>query len=124
MYIKCAAKENKTMHFMHHYMIKQVLMSLVSFSIKTCVKSQKNEKEYSKTKIKLRNTSWTVSEPTEEKEYTAQIRYHGNYEKIKIKVEENCEAMLTFETPQVTAPGQSIVIYDDAVCIGGGVIAS
>ncbi len=49
---------------------------------------------------------------------TCQIRYHG--EIIPCQIENDKVAIL--DTPQLVAPGQSLVIYDGEVCLGGGVV--
>lgn len=59
-----------------------------------------------------------------EKEYTAQIRYRG--EKLVVKIEEDKEAKIAkvffkSEIPLV-ASGQSIVFYEDNLCLGGGIV--
>jgi len=45
-----------------------------------------------------------------------EIRYHGEH--IPCTVAGN---VVTFASPQLVAPGQSVVIYDDERCIGGGI---
>lgn len=52
-----------------------------------------------------------------DKKYTAQIRYRGEY--LPCRVE---GTVVSFENPVHVAQGQSIVIYDGDVCLGGGVV--
>jgi len=65
----------------------------------------------------LKNLTWVGAVPQEEKTYTAQIRYHGEYLPCIIK-----DTEVIFETPVLAASGQSIVLYDGDTCLGGGII--
>lgn len=58
-----------------------------------------------------------------EKTYQAQIRYHGEFKDCHI-VDNNGEYSVVFNNTDYTiAPGQSIVLYDNTICIGGGIVA-
>ncbi len=72
--------------------------------------------------VKLENTNWISEIPTENKNYTAQIRYHGEFLNCQIKVTSKTEAEVIFEKPVMVASGQSIVVYDGNICLGGGVV--
>lgn len=72
--------------------------------------------------VKLENTNWVSEIPTENKKYTAQIRYHGEFLNCQIKVVSRTEAEVIFEKPILVAAGQSIVVYDGSICLGGGVV--
>jgi tRNA-specific 2-thiouridylase len=67
--------------------------------------------------FELESINWISGVPKENKIYLAQVRYHGGYQKCKIAGNK-----ITFEKPQVVAPGQSIVVYDKNICLGGGVV--
>src|SRR3990167_3055130 len=67
--------------------------------------------------IKLKNTNWISGTPEENKKYTAQIRYHGEQLPCKVKSNE-----VIFAKPILAAPGQSCVIYDHDICLGGGIV--
>lgn len=70
-------------------------------------------------KVLLRDTNWIqVFDPT--KQYTAQVRYHSILVDTKI-VSEN-EVMLSHNG--LVALGQSLVVYDGEVLVGGGIIDS
>jgi tRNA-specific 2-thiouridylase len=70
--------------------------------------------------INLENINWiSGSAPDGGKLYTAQIRYHGAFLGCKIK---DGGRTIVFKKPCLAASGQSIVIYNDDVCLGGGVI--
>ena len=53
---------------------------------------------------------------------TAKIRYRSKDTLCKINYRSN-DILVEFETPQfAVAPGQSIVFYDQDICLGGGFI--
>ncbi|MES2315298.1 MAG: tRNA 2-thiouridine(34) synthase MnmA [Patescibacteria group bacterium] len=78
--------------------------------------------------FKIENTNWIAGLPDASSlkplTYSAQIRYHGELLKCKLNVypERSRRAEIIFEQPVLVAPGQSIVIYDGTVCLGGGVV--
>lgn len=73
--------------------------------------------------IRLINTNWVLEVPDENKIYTAEIRYHGEFLFCRIVCLSRTSAKVIFEKPVIVAPGQSCVIYDGDVCLGGGVVA-
>ena len=70
----------------------------------------------------LSNVSWVREVPTIGKTYSAQIRYHGEYLPCSIVSNDNRDAVVQFETPVLVASGQSIVLYEGEVCLGGGIV--
>jgi tRNA-specific 2-thiouridylase len=76
--------------------------------------------ENSSSALNLENTNWMIK-PDSKKIYQAQIRYHGEFLPCRIKINAN-KAKITFKSPQLVSPGQSIVVYDKNICLGGGVI--
>ncbi len=79
--------------------------------------------------IKLKNTNWILARssggaviPKPNQIYTAQIRYHGELLPCKIKILNKNKAEITFKNLILAASGQSCVIYDGEICLGGGVI--
>jgi tRNA-specific 2-thiouridylase len=70
----------------------------------------------------LKDTNWISKIPESNKIYTAQIRYHGEFLLCKIKCARLRLAQVIFNKPVLVASGQSCVIYDDDVCLGGGVV--
>ena len=73
--------------------------------------------------LQLENTNWiSKSYPLEAKNYVCQIRYHGEFLSCKIKVKSKTKTEVTFKKPVLVASGQSCVIYDKDVCLGGGVV--
>jgi len=81
------------------------------------------EKEISSQEIKLKNINWTLGiEPDLKKEYLARIRYRQPLEKCHLSWQGSTLTVI-FKNPQkAPTPGQSVVIYDQRVCLGGGII--
>ena len=66
--------------------------------------------------------SWVLDIPEKDKKYTAQIRYHGELLDCKVDVSSiNCE--IIFDKNVLVDKGQSIVVYDADVCLGGCIVA-
>jgi tRNA-specific 2-thiouridylase len=72
--------------------------------------------------LHLENTNWISKIPDENKSYTAQIRYHGEFLQCKVKILSKNRADILLQKPILVASGQSCVIYDGDVCLGGGVV--
>ncbi len=86
---------------------------------------KKNSKLNNKKEIELIDTNW-ISESLEiNKNYTAQIRYHGEFLNCKLsKMPFDIKQMtVIFEKPVLVAGGQSIVLYDKNIVLGGGIVA-
>ncbi len=72
--------------------------------------------------IKLTDCVWRES--LQNKHYTAQIRYHGEFKSCRIHKNTKDEYVLVLDMSDNTiAPGQSMVLYDNSICIGGGIVA-
>jgi len=72
--------------------------------------------------INLEKVNWIANIPQEGKVYTAQIRYHGEFIPCEIINGSQTLAEITFAKPVTVASGQSIVVYDKDICLGGGVV--
>ena len=70
----------------------------------------------------LKDTNWIREVPKENKNYTGQIRYHGEFLLCKIVCQSPTLAEVIFQKPVLVASGQSIVVYDGDICLGGGVV--
>ena len=75
--------------------------------------------------IELKDTNFTTK-IDEKKKYECQVRYHGEFLPCKIICAKSNfahgKAKVIFEKPIRASAGQSIVIYDGDICLGGGVI--
>ena len=72
--------------------------------------------------LALKDVNWISKVPESNKDYTAQIRYHGEFLLCVLKITGKTTAEVIFQKPVLVAPGQSCVIYDKDVCLGGGVV--
>lgn len=60
-------------------------------------------------------------EPDLARTYTAQVRYHGEQYPCRLVLAEQ-ELKLQFKKSVVVDAGQSVVLYDDEECLGGGIV--
>jgi tRNA-specific 2-thiouridylase len=69
--------------------------------------------------------SWIAGEqPDPNRPYTAKTRYRQQDAACTLELEPDGHLKVKFDAPQwAVTPGQSVVIYDDRVCLGGGIIA-
>jgi tRNA-uridine 2-sulfurtransferase len=74
------------------------------------------------TKVILENTNW-IQKPELNKEYEARVRYRQTLMKCEL-VEERGIWTAIFEKADLFPAGQSLVVYDGEICLGGGVIKS
>jgi tRNA-uridine 2-sulfurtransferase len=71
--------------------------------------------------VELTDFIWRTI-PDSGRSYDAQIRYHGTLKPVRLR-EEGGGWFAHFEAPDYTiASGQSVVVYDGDICIGGGIV--
>jgi tRNA-uridine 2-sulfurtransferase len=72
----------------------------------------------------LSSVNWTLGiAPDITRKYQARIRYRGSLDDCQIEDVTANKCKIVFEKDQKSpAPGQSIVIYDREICLGGGII--
>jgi tRNA-specific 2-thiouridylase len=76
-------------------------------------------------KVSLREINWTSVPPSLHISYTARARYRAPLEHITITTHNATKKTATIECKEMQStisPGQSLVLYDGNVCIGGGII--
>jgi tRNA-uridine 2-sulfurtransferase len=84
------------------------------------VKSPEGELPNGKTEVKLKDVNW-IGEVPVGKKVMARSRYREALQEVVI----NDRNLVTFTKPQFTlSPGQSLVIYNGSLCLGGGIIAA
>ena len=78
------------------------------------------------TELHADQLAWIAGEaPPQDQPYTAKSRYRQRDSSCRFGLLEDENFALHFETPHwAVTPGQSAVLYDGAVCLGGGVITS
>ncbi len=87
------------------------------------VSQEKNSKNsFFNFSLVLEKTNWINKIPETNKNYTAQIRYHGELIPCKIKCAKSDSIQVIFNKPVLVASGQSCVVYDKDICLGGGVV--
>ena len=84
--------------------------------------SKKNISNLAKNYLDLKNINWISEIPQEGKRYNSQIRYHGDFLPCKIIEANNTNAKIQFEISVTVARGQSIVLYKNDICLGGGIV--
>ena len=75
---------------------------------------------HGKKEITLANTSWIKGEPPKNC-LSARIRYRQPLQKCVIKNKDD-KFLVEFNEPQIVDSGQSAVLYDGSLCLGGGII--
>ncbi|KKW10854.1 MAG: tRNA-specific 2-thiouridylase MnmA [Parcubacteria group bacterium GW2011_GWA2_49_9] len=96
----------------------------------TLIVSQKSPKGIlagSVTEIKIKNCNWLVK-PRKGKTYQARTRYRQPLQSCHVLSSPPFQGgdrgvVVVFDKPQTVAPGQSLVLYDGDMLIGGGIIA-
>ncbi len=71
--------------------------------------------------VLLSETNWIAGTPEIGKSYTAEIRYHGDPISCVIHAVNAGSAEVLLSTSESIASGQSLVVYDKDVCLGGGI---
>ncbi len=73
--------------------------------------------------ITLADVNWISGVgPTADKIYQAQIRYRGKLYRCRLSLINNQTKLIFLDLPEAIALGQSAVIYDGEIMLGGGVI--
>ena len=75
--------------------------------------------------LSAQNASWVAGEAPTQKSLAAKTRYRQSDAPCQLQNTNQLQFALQFAQPQwAVTPGQSAVLYDGEVCLGGGVIAS
>lgn len=81
-----------------------------------------NKLNEARTEVMISNCNWTNGAPEVGKEYAARVRYRQPLQPCSISTLETRNSTLVFKAAQIATPGQSLVLYDGNVCLGGGII--
>ncbi|MEK7134666.1 MAG: tRNA 2-thiouridine(34) synthase MnmA [Patescibacteria group bacterium] len=88
----------------------------------TITVAHKNEEKVLQShRVTLLGTHWINSVPLPAKTYSAHVRYQGTDIPAKIHREEG-QSIVSLAQKEFISEGQSLVIYDKEVCIGGGIV--
>lgn len=75
-----------------------------------------------KPELTISNAHW-INEAPKEGEYHIRVRHRAPLVKATLKYIGEGEVSLSLDSPErAVAPGQSVVIYDNNTCIGGGIL--
>ena len=69
--------------------------------------------------VKISQTNWIAEKPKAGGKYTARVRHLGV--RAPVLFDSN---KIIFDEPVVVASGQSLVLYDGDICLGGGIVES
>lgn len=76
-----------------------------------------------KSELQASSLSWVTEEPVLNKKYQAKVRYRQEGQECEITELTKDHLKLKFTNPQrAITPGQSLVLYDEDICLGGGII--
>jgi len=74
--------------------------------------------------LQAQDASWVAGEPPAPGDYAAKTRYRQADAPCRLPPGAGERFALAFPQPQwAVTPGQSAVLYDGEVCLGGGIIA-
>ena len=85
----------------------------------TVAHEYKGTNEHALKEVHLESVNWISDAPDPKKKYTARIRYRQPLEECNVS-----GTTVIFKKPQrAVTPGQSLVLYDGARVLGGGIIS-
>jgi len=82
------------------------------------VSHDKKQEEFSRAEISLEQVNWIGNTPEENKKYEAKLWYRGQLQKCSVVGER-----VLFDEPQNVSAGQSVVLYYQDTCLGGGIVS-
>lgn len=72
--------------------------------------------------VSLVGANWIGGVPHVGKKYTARVRHLGELLPCSFSSVSAHDAELLFDAPVIASSGQSVVIYDGDLCVGGGIV--
>lgn len=87
-------------------------------------KNQDSAFAQARREVEIADCNWVSRTPHNRERLAACLRYRAPLASCKIMQHRvlHKKARIVFDTPQLAAPGQSLVLYNGSVCLGGGVI--
>jgi tRNA-uridine 2-sulfurtransferase len=110
--------DNKTNSDAPYYVVaKDIMTNTITVATKNITKEKKE------TALKLSHTNWISEFPTVGRGYQVRVRHTGEKNTyICESVSDNDAVFTSSEGDVVSAPGQSAVVFDGDVLLGGGII--
>ena len=87
---------------------------------KNTITVSSSPKDAERSRVSVIDTHWIGEPPQAGRTYDAEVRYHQKPQKARVRTD-NKGTHINFDDPQLVAAGQSVVIYDGDVCLGGGI---
>ena len=85
------------------------------------VSRQLNSDELWRSELKLRDVHWIRDVP-KDSEYQIRVRHRAPLVSAVMRLDDTLVHLALSEPQRAVTPGQSVVIYDGEVCLGGGII--
>lgn len=109
---------NKTENDGPYYVVKKdIKENTIIVSHRPEEKSEDNTNE-----CILQRTNWISYIPKEDRDYKSEIRYHGEYINCRLNHLNEDKTKIIFDKNVLVDSGQSVVIYDGDICLGGGIV--
>ena len=70
----------------------------------------------------ISSVNWTGEKPAPQTKYTARIRHLGEFLSCTLESVSKNQVKVRFHEQVLIAPGQSIVVYAEDICMGGGIV--
>jgi tRNA-specific 2-thiouridylase len=88
------------------------------------VSSNLNNQEFWQDELKLTAVHWINQPPQSRQSYRARLRHQAPLLDCQVvRIDDSNDIVVKFTTPErAVAPGQSVVIYDGEVVLGGGIV--
>jgi len=100
-----------------------VAKDMIANTLTVANKERGSLKEKGTQTVCIENVNWVLGEaPASGKIFSARTRYRAELFPCKVKVSGDSVAIEFFEKQEPVASGQSVVVYDEEECLGGGVV--
>lgn len=87
------------------------------------VSTNLNDEGFWQKEIKLKDCHWIDQSPEEKRGYQVRLRHRGKLLDSQIKLESGDFSVILNQPERAIAPGQSVVLYDGEVVLGGGIVS-
>lgn len=89
------------------------------------VSTDLNDEAFWKDAVTLQSVHWISGTAPQTGTYQVRVRHRAPLIEVELSTSGDSTASLKFSNPErVVAPGQSVVIYDGDICLGGGIVAA